>query len=254
MRRQDQSATLSDAQARVADKGIKAMMPIGRPFLDYVLSTLADAGYKEVCLVVGPEHDEIRRYYTATAMPSRLRISFATQEKPLGTADAVASAEEFVAGEHFLAINSDNHYPEDACRALRMMGAPGLAAFASDSLVRDGGIDIARVAEFAVVESDAEGYLLRIVERPDRGVGAGGGEYYVSMNCWMFGPSIFPACAAVRPSPRGELELPDAVQYAVDELGEQFRVLRFRSGVLDISRRADVPAAARRLAGQEVRL
>ncbi len=56
-------AAMDAAQAEAADRGVKAMIPIGRPFLDYVLSALADAGYTEACLVIGPEHDAIRDYY-----------------------------------------------------------------------------------------------------------------------------------------------------------------------------------------------
>ena len=51
MRRSDAEADLSDDQAAVAATGVKALIPIGRPFLDYVLSALADAGIVSVCLV-----------------------------------------------------------------------------------------------------------------------------------------------------------------------------------------------------------
>ena len=54
---------LSEAQRRAADSGLKALVPIDRPFLDYVLTTAADAGFRRVCLVIGPDHDELRRYY-----------------------------------------------------------------------------------------------------------------------------------------------------------------------------------------------
>ena len=47
----------------------------------------------------------------------------------------------------------------------------------------------------------------------------------VSMNCWRFGPAIFEACRSIRPSPRGELEITDAVQYATDRLGERFGIV-----------------------------
>ena len=61
MREQAQTGARVDAaQAEAADRGVKAMIPIGRPFLDYVLSALADAGYTETCLVIGPEHGAIR--------------------------------------------------------------------------------------------------------------------------------------------------------------------------------------------------
>ena len=46
MQRADESARMSPEQRRVADSGVKAMIPIARPFLDYVLSALADAGFR----------------------------------------------------------------------------------------------------------------------------------------------------------------------------------------------------------------
>src|SRR5262245_57955777 len=101
MRRYDDAARVDPSQSAVADTGVKAMIPIGRPFLDYILSSLADAGYRDVCLVIGPEHQVVREYYTAKAPPRRTRVSFAVQEKPLGTADAVLAAEEFAVGEDF---------------------------------------------------------------------------------------------------------------------------------------------------------
>jgi len=129
MRREDPAAALDAMQADAAAGGVKAMIPIGRPFLDYVLAVAADAGCRRVCLVVAPEHGQIREYYSRLK-PKRLRIEFAVQAEPLGTADAVAAAEEAVGGQPFLMLNSDNHYPLDALWALR--GASGSAVVAFD--------------------------------------------------------------------------------------------------------------------------
>jgi glucose-1-phosphate thymidylyltransferase len=256
MRRPDANAgPLDPAQIQIAEAGIKAMIPVGRPFLDYVLSGLADAGYQEVCLVVGPEHNVIRDYYTRQYIPKRLRVTFAVQEMPLGTADALAAAEGFTAGQTFLVLNSDNYYPVDACRALRLLGQPGLAAFENESLILRGNMSAERIRQFAAVAIAPDGTLERIVEKPDEeALRALGSEIYVSMNCWSFDPAIFGACAAIRPSSRGELELPDAVQYAIDKLGVRFRVLPFHDGVLDLSNRSDIRGVAAGLRGIEVRL
>ncbi len=70
MQRADTAAALEGRQAAMARSGLKAMIPIGRPFLDYVLSVLAAAGYRRVCLVIGPEHATVREYYQA---PGRAR-------------------------------------------------------------------------------------------------------------------------------------------------------------------------------------
>ena len=62
MRAANPQAELDSQQAAVASTGIKALMPIGRPFIDYALGALADAGYRRVCLIIGPEHDALREY------------------------------------------------------------------------------------------------------------------------------------------------------------------------------------------------
>lgn len=250
MRRADPAAILDPAQRRAADAGLKGMIPIGRPFLDYVISALADAGITDVCLVIGPEHQRVRDHYGGEVELERTRVHFAVQEHPRGTADAVAAGEAFADGDLVLALNSDNYYPVHTLRALRELGTAGVAAFERGALVRLGNITPERVATFSVIEVDASGMLARIIEKPDaRTLAAFGAASFVGMNSWSLPPEIYRACRAIGPSARGELELPDAVQYARDVLGVPFRVLCFHDGVVDMSSRADVAAVAERLRG-----
>jgi dTDP-glucose pyrophosphorylase len=254
MRRSAEGVTLDAAQTSVADSGVKAMIPIGRPFLDYVLSTLADAGLVDICVVVGPEHQVIRDYYGRQASLSRVRVSFAVQADPLGTANAVAAAAAFAGGDEFLVLNSDNHYPEGALRALRLLGGPGLVGFDREALARDGNIDDARVSRYAVLEVDDSGYLTGILEKPDADAWRKTGDHaLISMNCWRFGPEIFRAAAGIGTSARGEFELADAVKASI-AAGTRYEVVPVRAGVLDLSSRADIPGVMERLRGVEVRL
>jgi dTDP-glucose pyrophosphorylase len=255
MRRADSTANLDRTQSHAADAGVKGMIPIGRPFLEYVISSLADAGIAQVCLVIGPEHETIRRHFERDVRCTRVRIHFAVQREPRGTADAVLAAESFAEGEYVLVINSDNLYPVHTLTALRELGAAGVAAFEREALVRLSNIDSERVARFSVVETDGTGMLRRIVEKPDPAVVAAmRGEVFVGMNSWSLPPQIYEACRSISPSLRGELELPDAVQFARDTLGVAFRVLRFHDGVLDLSSRSDIAAVAARLRGLTPRL
>jgi dTDP-glucose pyrophosphorylase len=255
MRREDAAASLDAGQAAGADAGVKAMIPFGRPFLDYVLSALADAGLSQICLVIGPEHGAMRDYYTHTVCPERIRVTFAVQEQPLGTADAVLAAEEFAGGDHFLVLNSDNYYPVSAYRSMTFLDGAGLPVFRRSALVSQGNIPAERVRHYAVAVVDRDGFLQRILEKPDEATFASPGEdAWISMNCWRLSPAIFQACREVDLSPRGELELPRAVDYAVVTLGQRFRAVPCREGVLDLSTRADVASAAERLRGIEVRL
>jgi glucose-1-phosphate thymidylyltransferase len=230
MRRETEGAgaALSDEQRRAAAQGAKGMMPLGgRPFLDYVLSALADAGIGDVVLVVAPDHDQIREYFEHTHVPARVRVRFAVQAEPRGTADAVLSVRGVVNDAPFLVLNSDNYYPVAAFRDLAAINASGLVAFEAETLVRE--------------KPSADDPLARRAER------------WVSMNLWSFTPVIFEACARVRPSARGELEIQDAVTIAMRELGEPFHVVRMRAGVLDMSSRADIAFVASQLEGIEPR-
>ena len=255
MRRPGGASGLSSEQQSAADAGVKGMIPIGRPFFDYIISALADAGITDVCLVIGPEHDAIREYYQTPGRLSRIRIHFAVQQKPLGTADAVSAAETFAAGELVLMLNSDNYYPVHTLRALRDLGAAGVAVFERSALIRLGNIDAERIEKFSVVRIDANGVLEEIIEKPSADVVASlGAEVFVGMNSWCLPPEIYAACRAISPSVRGELELQDAVQYARDTMGARFKVLTFHDGVLDLSSRGDIASVAERLRDTEPRL
>ena len=247
MRKDPGISGLSAAQEQAAAAGSKGMMPVGRPFLDYTLNTLADAGYTEVCLVIGPGHQAVRDYYQSLEL-TRVALSFAVQQQPRGTADAVAAAEEFADGHPFLVLNSDNHYPTAVLTALSYLGNPGLAAFRVDALLA-GGIPYARLARFPVMVWDRE---FTLVELQTESVPCA--TDFVSMNCWRFSSGIFAACRAIAVSPSGELELPNAVRHAMEQLNLRFSVLPFALPVLDLSTRADIARVTDRLRGVEVRL
>jgi glucose-1-phosphate thymidylyltransferase len=262
MKRDAEAAALSPLQAAAAAAGSKGMMPIGnpstarrpggaRPFLDYVLSAVADAGCKDVCLVVAPDHDDIAAHYKGAGRPRRVNLTYAVQDIANGTARAVLAARGFVGGEPFLVLNSDNLYPAPVLGSLVGLDEPGLPGYRRDDLVRESGFPAERVNAFAAIEIDAQWYLKRIVEKP-------GADYYdaagpgalISMNVWRFDERIFDACRDVPLSPRGEYELPEAVGLAVTR-GEKFRVVPASGPVLDLSRPGDVALVTARLAGRE---
>lgn len=254
MRRGDQAARLDAAQSAVADGGMKAMIPIGRPFLDHVMSGLADAGLTDVCLVIGPEHGAVRAYYDA--LPTeRVRVHYAIQPTANGTAGAVAAAESFADGDTVLVMNGDNYYPVDACRSLAGLGRSGTVGFGLHGLVTHGNIPGDRVRQFALLQRDETGALSGIVEKPDAATyDALIDHSLVSMNLWSFAPVIYEACRRVPLSVRHELELQDAVRMAIHEFGERFEVLQSGDGVLDLSTRGDIDSVARRLRDQPVQL
>lgn len=254
MRAESGGASLDPGQATAAQAGVKAMIPMGRPFLDYVLASLADAGFRQICLVIGPEHSQIRDYYERKISLTRLTIELAEQAQPLGTADAVLAAESFANGDSFAVLNSDNYYGATVLAELSGLRQPAVVGFARSGLIELGNVPPDRVTRFGALDVGPDGFLRRILARPDESMVASGEEIYGSMNCWLFDSGIFRACREVAVSPRGELELPRAVQLAIDSHGLRMKVIRVRASVLDLSNRADIAGVQERLRDVQVQL
>ena len=245
---------LDPGQRAAAQAGRKTLIPFhGHPFLSHILSALADGGVREVCLVVGPGDDPVRRHH-AHLPTTRLRIDFAVQDTPTGSAHAVLAGESFAGTDPFLVVNGDNLYPADVVAPLVALEGDGLVGFSAAALTRKANVPPERIAAFALLETGTNGCLRRIVEKPTPEQAAHfGPDPLVSMTCWRFTPPIFDACRRVAHSPRGEFELPDAVRLRVEE-GTCFQVIPSEAGVLDLTRRSDIPAVEAWLQGREVRL
>ncbi len=251
MRRAAEGVTLAEGQASAAAAGVKAMITLnGRPFLDHVISTLADVGYDEFCLVIGPEHQMIRDYYDGLDK-TRVSVCYAVQAEPLGTADAVAAAESFAGDDRVLVVNSDNFYPGNAVAKLAAVPASATLGFSKRSMLAESNIDPDRIAAFALLEADAGHRLTGIVEKPSpEAVEAAGPDALVSMNCFLLTPRIFEACRSIEKSARGEYEIVDAVRWMV-QVGERFDVVPVDAGVLDMSNRGDIASVEAALGDSE---
>ena len=244
---------LTPGQAEMASRGLKAMIPIaGRPFLDYKLHALAEAGIFEAIVVVGPEHGDLQEHYRSHP-PERVALHFVAQQEPLGSAHALLSAEPWCGEEPFAQVNSDNFYPPTVLAALHTLPGSGLVAFRRDTLTVGGNMTAERTSNCGLVVVDGEERVVEVLEKPGLVfLDAQTPPVWLSMTCWRFEKSIFEACRSVGRSSRGEYEIPDAVQFAIAELGVVFRMVGSTDTVLDLSRRSDIPAVERLLADTEV--
>jgi glucose-1-phosphate thymidylyltransferase len=245
--------TLTAAQSAAASSGLKAAFPLhGRPFIDYVLSSLADAGFDEALIIVRSDDTILRSRY-ASLRASRLRIQFVVQEEPRGTAHALLTTAPVISTRPFVVLNADNYYPVSGLAQLRAAAEPATLAFSREGLLANGQIEPERLARYAILEQDADGYLTDVIEKP-ADVSLIAGQAAISMNVWRFDERIFDACRGLSPSRRGELELPNAVRRGIREMGLRIRAIPIDAPVLDLSHRADVPFVTEQLAQIEVRL
>ena len=101
---------------------------IDRPSLQLIIEEVVESGIKDVMLIISPEKEDIRRYFTPDAqLENELRqagklkeatalaelnalcnITFAYQPVPNGTGRAVQLAREWTNGEPFAVLNGDD--------------------------------------------------------------------------------------------------------------------------------------------------
>jgi glucose-1-phosphate adenylyltransferase len=255
-----QATAVASSLRREAASKSKAMLGVGggsRPFLDYLLYNIADSGYHNVVIVVG-EHDfSIREYYERDGGDRQfheLSISYvvqpipASRTKPLGTADALLCAMKATPswrGQSFTVCNSDNLYSRIALRLL-LEDQHGHALIDYDrSSLRFGQ---ERIARFAVIKKDEDGFLQDIIEKPSedeiRDVTEQGGRIGVSMNIFRFSyDGILPYLESVPLHPmRQEKELPAAVKMMIEDHPHSVFTLALSEHVIDLTSQSDIPA------------
>jgi len=240
---------IDEENKELVDKGLKGMILFNeRPFLDYVISNLLRAGFEDICLVIGPEHDIIRNYYSDVSKRNkdRFKISFAIQEKPIGTANAVLAAEKFSGDEEFIVLNSDNLYGDKALKILKdTKNKFVMPLYNLDSLIKKSNIEEERKRKFGIVQFQGK-VLKKIIEKPENpDEFAQDGKIYVNMNIFKFGKEIFDACRNVKPGNKGEYLIVDAVSNIAKK--QDFFVCPVDEGVLDLTSRKDIDSIKRYL-------
>jgi glucose-1-phosphate thymidylyltransferase len=181
----------------------KQLVPVAnKPILYFGLEALAASGVKEIGIVVGDTHQEIRDAVGDGAQWG-VRVTYIPQPAPLGLAHAVLTAEAFLRGQPFVMYLGDN--------LIREPLAPLVARFQTEAPAAQ--ILLARVPnpqEFGVAVLEGE-RVVRLVEKP-----ATPPSDLALVGVYMFDDHVFDAARAIRPSGRGELEITDAIQYLID--------------------------------------
>ncbi|MBI4531252.1 MAG: nucleotidyltransferase family protein [Candidatus Latescibacteria bacterium] len=261
MQKQIEDVVLTEEERVLADTGQKGMLPFEKgPFLNYSIDDLIKAGYRELCLVVGPNDPFICQYYDREAphLFPDLSISYAYQDVPLGTAHALRFTESFVHGEPFVVLNADNLYSVPVLCILRetletyaMIGYDAAGFRYEDD----------RLHRFGLIETH-NGYLSQIVEKPedpwsfkvndtlstlDDHPVIISGQTLVSMNIWRFpGDTIFDACRRTPISSRNEYELPNTAALLLRE-GVRIKVYYACEHVPDLTNRRDIVLVRRQI-------
>jgi glucose-1-phosphate thymidylyltransferase len=174
-----------------------------KPILFFVIENHVDAGITDIGIVVGDTADEIKE---AVGDGSRwgATLTFIPQDAPLGLAHCVLISSEFLGDDDFVMYLGDNLLQQDIRQFLG-----GFEDAAAQILL----CKVPDPQRFGVAELSADGsHIIRLVEKP-----AVPPSDLALTGVYLFSSKIHEAVRAIAPSPRGELEITDAIQWLIDQ-------------------------------------
>jgi glucose-1-phosphate thymidylyltransferase len=196
----------------------KQLVPVaGKPILFYGLEAIAEAGIKEVGIIVGDTAAEVRAAVGDGAQWG-VSVTYIPQEAPLGLAHCVLIARDFLGDDDFVMYLGDNLLQQDLAAFVDVFEAARVAAAAPRLDGEDrppaAQILLKRVPDpqrFGVAELDEAGGVARLVEKPEHPR-----SDLALVGVYLFDARVHDAVAAIAPSARGELEITDAIGWLVD--------------------------------------
>jgi dTDP-glucose pyrophosphorylase len=209
---------------------------LGKPLVQYSLEHAVAAGVREIIVVVGYLAEDIINYYGTSFQNTPIRYVIQAERK--GVVHAICCARKALAGSDFMLFLADEVLSDPAHPAmLRLFHEQNLFAVCGVVHVQDQS-QIRKT--YALLGDESSGRIYRMIEKPRTPIN----DIMGTGNCILRG-AIFDY---VERTPinveRGERELPDLIQCAIDE-GNPVKFFNIGKGYININTPDDIEIAER---------
>jgi len=184
----------------------KQLLPVyDKPMIYYPLSTLMQAGIREILIITTPQDASIYKGLLGDGSVWGLEISYAEQPKPEGLAQAFLIGEDFIGNQQVCLILGDNIFYgnriEDKLKSATKQteGASIFAYYVNDP------------ERYGVVVLDEENRAIDLEEKPTQPK-----SQYAVTGIYMYDNEVVDIAKSIKPSARGELEITDVNKMYLD--------------------------------------
>ena len=193
----------------------KQLVPVAnKPILFYGIEAMAAAGIREIGIIVGDTRVEVMST-VGDGSQFGVAVTYIPQDAPLGLAHCVLIAQEFLGEDDFVMYLGDNLLEQDLAAFVHSFETARASSEppAAQILLKK----VPDPHRFGIASLDADGNVVHLVEKPTDPA-----SDLALVGVYLFDKMIHTAVAAIDPSPRGELEITDAIQWLIDR-GDRVR-------------------------------
>ena len=179
----------------------KQLMPVyNKPMIYYPLSTLMQAGIREILFITTPNDQPLFKHLLGDGSKLGCRFEYQIQHEPNGLAQAFVIGKQFIGNDNVALILGDN-----------IFFGGGMGEKLESSNDPDGGLIFAyRVHDperYGVVEFDNQGKAISIEEKPENPK-----SNYAVPGLYFYDNDVIKIAENLKPSARGEYEITDVNQ------------------------------------------